>query len=176
MSANENRVVITGQSAVEKPQLTRNRRVTHRMLHAKFYTSEFWEGDGQAGSYRSSVGSLAITAFAVSGVERRSYVKVFLLGATSMVGQGVLRRMSARPEVESTQPRGEVTPCSSTRKLHEVVDNDLSSFSAIEGRPSELVKRCAISVPCDPEPRAPKCAFSIPLQNASVRAWLGVSY
>jgi uncharacterized protein YbjT (DUF2867 family) len=61
-------------------------------------------------------------------------VKVILLGATGMVGQGVLRECLLDPEVESILTLGRNGTAQQHEKLHEIVHNDLSDLSAIEGR------------------------------------------
>jgi uncharacterized protein YbjT (DUF2867 family) len=61
-------------------------------------------------------------------------VKVILLGATGMVGQGVLRECLLDPEVESVLAIGRNGTLQQHEKLHEVVRNDLSDLSAIEGK------------------------------------------
>jgi uncharacterized protein YbjT (DUF2867 family) len=61
-------------------------------------------------------------------------VKVILLGATGMVGQGVLRECLLDPEVESILTIGRNATAQQHEKLHEIVHNDLSDLSAIEGR------------------------------------------
>jgi uncharacterized protein YbjT (DUF2867 family) len=67
-------------------------------------------------------------------VERRSHVKVILLGATGMVGQGVLRECLLDPEVESVLAIGRTATAQEHEKLHEIVLNDLFDLSSIEGR------------------------------------------
>jgi len=61
-------------------------------------------------------------------------VKVILLGATGMVGQGVLRECLLDPEVEGVLAIGRNATARQHEKLHEIVHNDLSDLSAIEGR------------------------------------------
>jgi uncharacterized protein YbjT (DUF2867 family) len=61
-------------------------------------------------------------------------VKVILLGATGMVGQGVLRECLLDPEVETVLAIGRNTTAQQHEKLHEIVHNDLSDLSAIQGR------------------------------------------
>jgi uncharacterized protein YbjT (DUF2867 family) len=61
-------------------------------------------------------------------------VKVILLGATGMVGQGVLRECLLDPEVESVLAIGRNATGQKQEKLHEVVLSDLFDFSAIEDR------------------------------------------
>jgi uncharacterized protein YbjT (DUF2867 family) len=61
-------------------------------------------------------------------------VKVILLGATGMVGQGVLRESLLDPEVESILTVGRNATVQQQEKLHEIVHNDLSDLSAIAGR------------------------------------------
>jgi uncharacterized protein YbjT (DUF2867 family) len=67
-------------------------------------------------------------------VETGSYVKVILLGATGMVGQGVLRECLLDPQVESVLTIGRNATAQHHEKLHEIVQNDLSDLSAIESR------------------------------------------
>src|ERR1700726_4239516 len=64
----------------------------------------------------------------------RSSLKVILLGATGMVGQGVLRECLLDPEVETVLTIGRNATEQQHEKLHEIVHNDLSDLSAIEGR------------------------------------------
>lgn len=61
-------------------------------------------------------------------------MKVILLGATGMVGQGVLRECLLDPEVESVLTVGRTGTAQQHEKLHEVVLNDLSDLSSTEGR------------------------------------------
>jgi putative NADH-flavin reductase len=61
-------------------------------------------------------------------------VKVILLGATGMVGQGVLRECLLDPEVESILVIGRNATLQRHEKLHEIVHNDLSDLSAIAGK------------------------------------------
>jgi putative NADH-flavin reductase len=61
-------------------------------------------------------------------------VKVILLGATGMVGQGVLRECLLDREVETVLAIGRNATAQQHEKLHEIVHNDLSDLSAIEGR------------------------------------------
>ncbi|HXM20636.1 MAG TPA: NAD(P)H-binding protein [Terriglobales bacterium] len=61
-------------------------------------------------------------------------MKVIILGATGMVGQGVLRECLVDPEVESILTIGRNATVQQHEKLHEIVHNDLSDLSAIEGR------------------------------------------
>jgi uncharacterized protein YbjT (DUF2867 family) len=61
-------------------------------------------------------------------------VKVILFGATGMVGQGVLRECLLDPEVESVLTIGRNATVQQHEKLHEIVHNDPSDLSAIEGR------------------------------------------
>jgi uncharacterized protein YbjT (DUF2867 family) len=61
-------------------------------------------------------------------------VKVILLGATGMVGQGVLRECLLDPEVESVLTIGRSATGQQREKLHEIVHNDLSDLSAIEDK------------------------------------------
>ena len=61
-------------------------------------------------------------------------MKVILLGATGMVGQGVLRECLLDPEVETVLAIGRNATAQQHEKLHEIVHNDLSDLSAIEGK------------------------------------------
>lgn len=61
-------------------------------------------------------------------------MKVILLGATGMVGQGVLRECLLDPEVGSVLAIGRTTTGRQHEKLHEIVLNDLSDLSSTEGR------------------------------------------
>jgi hypothetical protein len=61
-------------------------------------------------------------------------VKVILLGATGMVGRGVLRECLLDPEVESVLTIGRDASLQRHEKLHEIVHQDLSDLSAIEGK------------------------------------------
>jgi putative NADH-flavin reductase len=67
-------------------------------------------------------------------VEGRSSVKVILLGATGMVGQGVLRECLLDPEVENVFVIGRNATGPKHEKLHEIVHGDLFNLSAIEDR------------------------------------------
>jgi uncharacterized protein YbjT (DUF2867 family) len=60
-------------------------------------------------------------------------VKVILLGATGMVGQGVLRECLLDPEVESVLALGRRSTEQHHEKLREIVQTDLSDLSAMEG-------------------------------------------
>jgi len=60
-------------------------------------------------------------------------VKVILLGATGMVGQGVLRECLLDPEVEIVLTIGRNASQQHHQKMREVVHTDLSDLSAIEG-------------------------------------------
>jgi len=61
-------------------------------------------------------------------------VKVILLGATGMVGQGVLRECLLDPEVERVLVIGRRATGQEHEKLHEIVLSDLFDLSAMEGR------------------------------------------
>jgi putative NADH-flavin reductase len=61
-------------------------------------------------------------------------VKVILLGASGMVGQGVLRECLLDTEVENVLAIGRHSTVGKHKKLHEIVHKDLSDFSAIEGK------------------------------------------
>jgi uncharacterized protein YbjT (DUF2867 family) len=61
-------------------------------------------------------------------------VKVILLGATGMVGQGALRECLLDPEVESVLSIGRNACAQQHEKLHEIVLNDLFDLSSIESR------------------------------------------
>ncbi|HXY06375.1 MAG TPA: NAD(P)H-binding protein [Terriglobales bacterium] len=60
-------------------------------------------------------------------------VKVILLGATGMVGQGVLRECLLDPEVEIVLTIGRNASQQHHQKMREIVHTDLSDLSAIEG-------------------------------------------
>ncbi len=59
-------------------------------------------------------------------------MKVIILGATGMVGQGVLRECLLDPEVESVLAIGRNTTGQQHGKLHEIVHKDIADLSAIE--------------------------------------------
>ena len=59
---------------------------------------------------------------------------MILLGATGMVGQGVLRECLLDPAVEIVLTIGRNATEQQHEKLHEIVPNDLSDLSAIEGK------------------------------------------
>jgi uncharacterized protein YbjT (DUF2867 family) len=61
-------------------------------------------------------------------------VKVILLGATGMLGQGVLRECLLDPEVKSVLTIGRNATAQQHEKLHEIVLQDLSDLSAMEGK------------------------------------------
>ena len=61
-------------------------------------------------------------------------MKVILLGATGMVGQGVLRECLLDPDVESVLTIGRNASVQRHEKLHEIVHQDLSDLSGIEGK------------------------------------------
>ena len=61
-------------------------------------------------------------------------MKVILLGATGMVGQGVLRECLLDPEVETVLAIGRNATAQQHEKLRGIVHNDLSDLSAIEGK------------------------------------------
>jgi len=61
-------------------------------------------------------------------------VKVILLGATGMVGQGVLRECLLDSEVETVLAIGRNATAQQHERLHEIVHNDLFDLSAIEGK------------------------------------------
>jgi uncharacterized protein YbjT (DUF2867 family) len=61
-------------------------------------------------------------------------VKVILLGATGMVGQGVLRECLLDPGVETVLAIGRNATLQQHEKLHEIAHNDLSDLSTIEDR------------------------------------------
>ena len=61
-------------------------------------------------------------------------MKVILLGATGMVGQGVVRECLLDPEVETVLAIGRNATVQQHEKLHEIVHNDLFDLSAIEGK------------------------------------------
>jgi uncharacterized protein YbjT (DUF2867 family) len=60
-------------------------------------------------------------------------MRVILLGATGMVGQGVLRECLLDPGVESVLSLVRAPTAQRHAKLHEVVRRDLSDLSAIQG-------------------------------------------
>jgi uncharacterized protein YbjT (DUF2867 family) len=60
-------------------------------------------------------------------------MKAILLGATGMVGQGVLRECLLDSEVQSVLTVGRSATGQQHEKLHEIVHNDLFDLSAIEG-------------------------------------------
>jgi uncharacterized protein YbjT (DUF2867 family) len=60
-------------------------------------------------------------------------VNVILLGATGMVGQGVLRECLLDPEVKSVLTIGRSATGQKHEKLKEIVHNDLFDLSAIAG-------------------------------------------
>jgi putative NADH-flavin reductase len=61
-------------------------------------------------------------------------VKVILLGATGMVGQGVLRECMFDPKVESVLTIGRNATAQRHEKQHEIVHKDLADLSAVEGK------------------------------------------
>jgi uncharacterized protein YbjT (DUF2867 family) len=61
-------------------------------------------------------------------------VKAILLGATGMVGQGVLRECLLDPEVQSVLTIGRNATAQRHEKLQEIVHQDLSDLTAIEGK------------------------------------------
>jgi uncharacterized protein YbjT (DUF2867 family) len=61
-------------------------------------------------------------------------VKLILLGATGMVGQGVLRECLLDPEVKTVLVVGRTATGQQHEKLQEIVLNDLFDLSPIEGR------------------------------------------
>jgi uncharacterized protein YbjT (DUF2867 family) len=61
-------------------------------------------------------------------------VNVILLGATGMVGQGVLRECLLDPEVESVLTIGRNATVQQHGKLHEIVLRDLFDLSSTEGK------------------------------------------
>jgi uncharacterized protein YbjT (DUF2867 family) len=61
-------------------------------------------------------------------------VKVILLGATGMVGQGVLRECLLDPAVETVLAIGRNATAQQHEKLQEIAHNDLCDLSAFEGR------------------------------------------
>ena len=69
-----------------------------------------------------------------TGVRGGDSVKVILFGATGMVGQGVLRECLLDPGVESVLAIGRNASGQQHHKLHEIVPDDLSNLSPIEGR------------------------------------------
>ena len=73
-----------------------------------------------------------VSAATSTGTQRRFSVKVILLGATGMVGQGVLRECLLDLEVELVLAVGCNTSQQHDRKLREIVHADLFDLSAIE--------------------------------------------
>ena len=67
-------------------------------------------------------------------MERRSQVKVILLGATGMVGQGVLRECLLDPEVEGVLTIVRSAALQRREKVHEMVHQDLMDLSAMESK------------------------------------------
>jgi uncharacterized protein YbjT (DUF2867 family) len=61
-------------------------------------------------------------------------VKVILLGATGMVGQGVLRECLLDPEVPGVLTIGRSSTAQRHEKLDEIVRQDLWDLSAVEGK------------------------------------------
>jgi uncharacterized protein YbjT (DUF2867 family) len=61
-------------------------------------------------------------------------MKVILFGATGMVGQGVLRECLLDSGVESVLTIGRGATAQQHEKLHEIVLNDLSDLSPVEGK------------------------------------------
>jgi uncharacterized protein YbjT (DUF2867 family) len=61
-------------------------------------------------------------------------MKVILLGATGMLGQGVLRECLLDPDVRDVLTLGRNATVQQHEKLHEIVQNDLTDLSAIEPR------------------------------------------
>ena len=61
-------------------------------------------------------------------------MNVILFGATGMVGQGVLRECLLDPEVKSVLTIGRNAAAQRHEKLHEIVHQDLSDLSAVEGQ------------------------------------------
>jgi uncharacterized protein YbjT (DUF2867 family) len=61
-------------------------------------------------------------------------MKVILFGATGMVGQGVLRECLLDSEVESVLTIGRGATAHQHEKLHEIVLNDLTDLSPVEGK------------------------------------------
>ncbi len=61
-------------------------------------------------------------------------MKVILLGATGMVGQGVLRECLLDPEVESVLTIGRNATAQRHERLQEIMHQDLSDLSTMEGK------------------------------------------
>ena len=61
-------------------------------------------------------------------------MNVIIFGATGMVGQGVLRECLLDPEVKSVLTIGRNATAQRHEKLHEIVHQNLSDLSAIEGK------------------------------------------
>ncbi len=64
-------------------------------------------------------------------------MKVILFGATGMVGAGVLRECLLDSDVQSVLSIGRSATAQRHAKLHELVHEDFSDFSAIENRMTE---------------------------------------
>jgi hypothetical protein len=71
--------------------------------------------------------------------------EVNLLGATGMVGQGVLRECLLDSEVQSVLAIGRNGTVQQHEKLREIIHNDLSDLSAIEAKPAGLCYAAAIA-------------------------------
>jgi uncharacterized protein YbjT (DUF2867 family) len=63
-------------------------------------------------------------------------MKAILFGATGMVGQGVLRECLLDPGVESVLAVGRSPTGQKHAKLHEIVHDNFTDFSAIESEPT----------------------------------------
>ena len=61
-------------------------------------------------------------------------MKVILLGATGMVGQGALRECLLDPDVESVLTLGRTVTGQQAPKLHEIAHKDMTNLSAIENQ------------------------------------------
>ncbi len=61
-------------------------------------------------------------------------MKAILLGATGMVGQGVLRECLLDPDVETVLAIGRNATAQQHEKIHEIVHNDFFDLSPIEGK------------------------------------------
>src|SRR5262245_48030817 len=60
-------------------------------------------------------------------------MKIILFGATGMVGQGVLRECLLDPDVERVVAIGRAATGREQPKLREIIHDDFTNFSAIEG-------------------------------------------
>jgi len=84
------------------------------------------------GSRAIMIGGRIVSSATSTGPQRRFSVKVILLGATGMVGQGVLRECLLDPEVELIRAVGRNATQQHDPKLREILYPDLFDLSAIE--------------------------------------------